>query len=78
MLERAYADIREAERRLDPDRLSPEAAVRRLAGFTFDYHKAHPGFEGSRRPDPGRVLSANRHVHMLSQVIWYRRLGGSR
>ncbi len=44
MLERAYADIREAERRLDLDRLSPEAAVRRLAGFTFDYHEAHPGF----------------------------------
>ncbi len=44
VLERAYADIRDAERKLDLGRLAPEAAIRRLVGFTFDYHEAHPGF----------------------------------
>ncbi len=44
VLERAYAGIRDAERNLDLGRLAPEAAVRSLVGFTFDYHEAHPGF----------------------------------
>ncbi|AGZ41495.1 TetR/AcrR family transcriptional regulator [Actinoplanes friuliensis] len=44
VLERAYAEIRAAERTVDIDHLDPVAAVRRLAEVTFDHHEAHPAF----------------------------------
>ena len=44
VLERAYAQIREAERDLDVEHLDPVAAIRRLAELTFDHHEAHPDF----------------------------------
>jgi AcrR family transcriptional regulator len=44
VLERAYADIRDAEQKLDLACLAPEAAIRKLVGFTFDYHASHPDF----------------------------------
>jgi AcrR family transcriptional regulator len=44
VLERAYAEIRAAERTVDVDHLDPVAAVRRLAEVTFDHHEAHPAF----------------------------------
>jgi AcrR family transcriptional regulator len=44
VLERAYAEIRDAERTADVDHLDPVAAVRRLAEVTFDHHEAHPAF----------------------------------
>jgi AcrR family transcriptional regulator len=44
VLERAYAQIREAERALDVEHLDPVAAIRRLAELTFDHHEAHPEF----------------------------------
>ncbi|GAA4972420.1 TetR/AcrR family transcriptional regulator [Actinoplanes utahensis] len=44
VLERAYAEIRAAERTADVDHLDPVAAVRRLAEVTFDHHEAHPAF----------------------------------
>jgi AcrR family transcriptional regulator len=44
VLERAYAEIRAAERTVDVDHLEPEAAIRRLAEVTFDHHEAHPAF----------------------------------
>jgi AcrR family transcriptional regulator len=44
VLERAYAEIRLAERSVDVDHLDPVAAVRRLAEVTFDHHEAHPAF----------------------------------
>lgn len=44
VLERAYAEIRAAERTADVDHLDPPAAVRRLAEVTFDHHEAHPAF----------------------------------
>lgn len=37
VLDAAYADIRQRERELDLAALSPADAMRRLAGFTFDY-----------------------------------------
>lgn len=42
--ERAYAEIRAAERTVDVDHLGPVAAIRRLAEVTFDHHEAHPAF----------------------------------
>ncbi|MEV6298981.1 TetR/AcrR family transcriptional regulator [Actinoplanes sp. NPDC051861] len=44
VLERAYSEIRAAERTVDVDHLEPAAAVRRLAEVTFDHHEAHPAF----------------------------------
>lgn len=44
VLERAYAEIRDAERAVDVDHLDPAAAIRRLAELTFDHHEAHPDF----------------------------------
>ena len=44
VLERAYAQIREAERDVDVEHLDPVAAIRRLAELTFDHHEAHPDF----------------------------------
>src|SRR4051812_10885551 len=44
VLEKAYADIRAVETELRLDSLEPEAAIRRLVGFTFDYDESHPNF----------------------------------
>jgi AcrR family transcriptional regulator len=44
VLEQAYRDIREQERKLHLTDLEPETAVRRLVEFTWDYYLAHPEF----------------------------------
>ena len=44
VLEQAYAGIRTAERELGLEALAPEAAIRRLAEFVFDYEEANPRF----------------------------------
>jgi AcrR family transcriptional regulator len=44
VLERAYGEIREAERAVDVEHLEPVAAIRRLAELTFDHHESHPDF----------------------------------
>ena len=44
VLEQEYANIRSEEARLQLELLEPEAAVRRLTEFTFDYDHAHPTF----------------------------------
>ena len=44
VLEQVYAEIREAENRLDLDHLAPVSAVRRIVQFTFDYYLSHEGF----------------------------------
>jgi AcrR family transcriptional regulator len=44
VLEKAYDDIRKAEAGLELGSLSPEAAIRRMIEFTFDYHDEHPNF----------------------------------
>jgi AcrR family transcriptional regulator len=44
VLEEAYRRIRETERELQLDDLSPEDALRKLVGATVDYHYAHPDF----------------------------------
>ncbi len=44
VLERAYADIRDVEKRLDLETMAPEEAIRRMIAFTFDYQEAHPDF----------------------------------
>jgi AcrR family transcriptional regulator len=44
VLEQVYAEIREAEGRLDLDHLAPADAVRRIVEFTYNYYLAHEGF----------------------------------
>lgn len=44
VLEHVYAEIREAERGLDFRHLSPEAAIRRIVEFTYDYYVSHEDF----------------------------------
>ena len=44
VLEQVYAEIREAEGKLDLDQLAPADAVRRIVEFTYGYYIAHEGF----------------------------------
>lgn len=44
VLEACYAEIRQIERTLNLEGLSPVEALRRLTEFTFDYQNAHPDF----------------------------------
>jgi AcrR family transcriptional regulator len=44
VLERTYADIRDAERALHLADLEPAKAIRRLTEFTWEYYIAHPEF----------------------------------
>ena len=44
VLEQAYLQIREEERKLNLLGLKPAEAVRRLVEFTWDYYLAHPEF----------------------------------
>lgn len=44
VLERAYADIRAAERALHLDELDPVEAIRQLVAFTWKYYIDHPEF----------------------------------
>jgi AcrR family transcriptional regulator len=44
VLERTYADIREAEQQLHLDEVEPVEAIRRLVSFTWHYYLDHPEF----------------------------------
>ena len=44
VLEKAYGDIRAVEADLHLENLDPEAAIRRLIDFTFDYDEGNPDF----------------------------------
>ena len=44
VLERVYAEIRDAERDLDLDHLSPEDAIRSIVEFTYNYYVEHENF----------------------------------
>jgi AcrR family transcriptional regulator len=44
VLERVYAEIRDAERGLELDHLPPVEAMRRIVDFTFEYYVAHEYF----------------------------------
>ena len=44
VLERVYAEIREAEGQLDLDHLAPVEAIRRIVEFTYQYYLTHQYF----------------------------------
>ena len=70
VLEMAYAKMRAAEEDLHLEALEPEAAIRRLAEFTFDFHQAHPEFvrlvtiENIHR---GRHIGSSRRFKEMTQ-----------
>ena len=72
VLERVYGEIRDAEARLDLDHLDPEAAVRRIVAFTYDYYVTHEGFvrlvvaENQAR---GRHLRKSKTIRTLNRPI---------
>ncbi len=44
VLEKAYSEVRAAERTVDVEHLAPVEAIRTLAELTFDHHDAHQEF----------------------------------
>ncbi|MGE5171244.1 MAG: TetR/AcrR family transcriptional regulator [Rudaea sp.] len=72
VLERVYAEIRDAEARLDLDHLDPEDAVRRIVAFTYNYYITHEGFvrlvvaENQAR---GRHLRNSKAIRTLNRPI---------
>ena len=69
VLEAAYTDIRMAERELKLDELDPEAAVRRLVEFTWNYYLANPEFltlVNSENLHRARHLKRSAIIHDIS------------
>jgi len=72
VLERVYAEIREAEAGLDLDHLPPLEAVRRIVEFTYNYYLSHEGFvrlvvaENQAR---GRHLKKSKAMRTLNRPI---------
>jgi AcrR family transcriptional regulator len=72
VLERVYAEIREAEAGLDLDHLAPLDAVRRIVEFTYGYYLEHEGFvrlvvaENQAR---GRHLRKSKAMRTLNRPI---------
>ena len=72
VLEHVYAEIREAEGRLELDHLAPEDAVRRIVEFTYGYYLSHEGFvrlvvaENQAR---GRQLRKSKAMRTLNRPI---------
>jgi AcrR family transcriptional regulator len=72
VLEQVYAEIREAEGRLDLDHLEPAEAMRRIVAFTYNYYVTHEGFvhlvvaENQAR---GRHLKKSKLMRTLNRPI---------
>jgi AcrR family transcriptional regulator len=72
VLEHVYAEIREAEGKLDLDHFEPLEAIRRIVEFTFAYYLEHEGFvrlvvaENQAR---GRHLRKSKAMRTLNRPI---------
>jgi AcrR family transcriptional regulator len=72
VLEQVYAEIREAEGRLDLDHLEPAEAMRSIVAFTYNYYVTHEGFvhlvvaENQAR---GRHLKKSKLMRTLNRPI---------
>ena len=72
VLEHVYAEIREAESRLDLDHLAPVAAIRSIVEFTFNYYLAHEGFVRlvvAENQAKGRHLKKSQAMRSLNRTI---------
>ncbi|MES2283085.1 MAG: TetR/AcrR family transcriptional regulator [Pseudomonadota bacterium] len=87
VLEAAYADIREAERKLQLRDMPPTQAIRRLTEFTWDYYIAHPEFltllntenlhQGRHLSMSGRVQEMNSPlIQTLAEILEHGRAEG--
>jgi AcrR family transcriptional regulator len=88
VLEQAYRDIREEERKLNLLNLKPAAALRRLVEFTWDYYLKHPEFltllnsanlhRARHRQESRRAREMNSPlIEMLAQILERGRKDGS-
>src|SRR5689334_11006283 len=72
VLERVYAEIRDAEGQLDLEHLAPAEAIRRIVGFTYQYYVTHEGFvrlvvaENQAR---GRYLKKSAAMRTLNRPV---------
>jgi AcrR family transcriptional regulator len=72
VLERVYAEIREAEDQLDLDHLSPVNAVRRIVEFTYRYYISHEHFVHlvvAENQAHGRQLKKSKTLRSLNRPI---------
>ena len=72
VLEQVYAEIRDAEGKLDLDHLGPADAVRRIVEFTYNYYIAHEGFVRlvvAENQAQGRHLRKSRAMRTLNRPI---------
>ena len=72
VLEAAYRNIRSIEETLDLEHQSPEAALRTLVAFTFDYQNAHPEFLRLVMNEnilDGRYLSRSKVIRRLNTTV---------
>lgn len=72
VLEQAYAEIREAERKLDLLHLDPVEAIKRMISFTFDYHDAHPGFSrlvSIENIHKGSYMANSKPIQALNRTV---------
>jgi AcrR family transcriptional regulator len=88
VLERVYAEIRDAERSLDLDHLPPVEAIRRIVEFTYNYYVEHEYFvrlvvtenqaKGRHMKRSPALRTVNRPiVETLSAVIARGQAGGA-
>ncbi len=72
VLEANYAQIRNAEKTLDLDKLDPREAVKRLVSFTWNYLLEHPAFMtlvNSENLHKGRHLKKSERVQQLHSPL---------
>ena len=72
VLEMAYENIRQAEKRLHLQDLPPSEAIRRLTAFTWDYYIAHPEFIAllnSENLHQGRHLSGSERMQKMNTPL---------
>lgn len=72
VLEQTYADIREAERELQLEKLAPADALRRLVMFTWEHYLAHPEFLtllNSENLHRGRHLQESKRIREMNSPL---------
>ena len=72
VLEGVYAEIRDAEKRLDLDHLAPAEAIRSIVAFSFHYYVGHEGFVQlvvAENQSKGRQFKKSRAMRSLNRPI---------
>jgi AcrR family transcriptional regulator len=72
VLEHVYAEIRDAEKRLDLDHLVPVEAIRRIVEFSFHYYVGHEGFVQlvvAENQSKGRQFKKSKAMRSLNRPI---------